>query len=474
MPPIHLPTITSTTYLQAMPSSLSPSPTILTPGLPPKTLVGIDLVTFTSTPQFHGIRDLPKGWHFLYTGTTESLSLRSGAWFYVGDISAVGNGISKAVVPRLEHQETEVFVWKWDPDTEALVPLKGDHDAEKQEAMSYKANLGAIWQSGKLFGYRSRVSAAPGGQIAAHDGYDEEDEEEGRRDWESLTDCLSPKLLSRIVGRPEDDVDGRPCWIVTSASTAGRDTEHIPGLSPGNEVGPVAGEGESEFGFLPVDLKRTWREGAIGRERTEAAQDRSWALGDLIDRYSDATVDQERSGQAQILGELQFTFLMALTLLNYSCLQQWKRLLGLLLTCRSAIKDRELFMRDVLRLLLAQLKRCDDLEGGFFEVDGDEGGEFLRKMLVKFRRSVEEIAGGTESAVKSELAVLEDCVKSEFDWELQPESFVRRGMFQLEDGEEIELEMNANEDEETGEYAPVVVDLDEIQEDADMTDTHMK
>lgn len=458
-----------------MPPSISPSPTILTPSLPPKTLVGIDLVTFTSTPHFYGIRDLPSGWHFLYTGTTESLSERCGGWFYVGDTSAPMKGANNEIVPSRPSGNlgTDVFVWKWDPDSELLLPLKGDNDAEKQEAMRYKANLGAIWQSGGLFRYRSRVPDTPvNGRVAAQDDYDEEQEEGGKRDWAGLTSYLSPELLSRIVGRPDIDIDSRPRWMVTSSSTTGRDTEHIPGLSSlGPE--PAEGEKEGELTFLPVDLKMTWREGAIGRERTEAARDRSWALGDLIARY--AASGGERAGETQILGELQFTFLMVLTLMNYSCLQQWKRLLGLLLTCKTAIKDRELFLRDVLRLLLLQLKRCDDLEGGFFEVDVDEGGEFLRKLLIKFSASVSEIVEA-ESAVKSELAELEDWVRSEYGWELQHESFVRRGMLQLEDGEQVEMEMSDDEDEETGEYAPVIVDLGDggIMRDEDMTDTHIK
>lgn len=160
-----------------------------------------------------------------------------------------------------------------------------------------------------------------------------------------------------------------------------------------------------------------------------------------------------------MLGELQFTFLMALTMMNFSCLQQWKRLLGLILTCRQAIKDRESFMTDVLRLLLCQLQRCDDVEGGLFEIDGDEGGRFLRELLTKLRRSVDEIVGSGTSPVETELDKLGKWVKDEYDWDLQREFILRRGMIQLEDGEEIEMEMDDNdEDEETGEYAPLVVD----------------
>ncbi|PYH99635.1 AAR2 domain protein [Aspergillus ellipticus CBS 707.79] len=445
-------------------TSVSPSPTILVPHLPPKTLVGIDLITFTSTPNFHGIRDLPAGWHFLYTGTTESLSLRCGGWFFVGDIHPFGayKKDESALVPA-QHANSapDVIVWRWNTDTETLTPLRASSDADKQKAMRHKANLGAIWQRGGLFSYRSRVSSLvqEAGRPAQFE-IDEEDEAEGRQNWLDLTNRLSPGLLSRVVGDASVDVDGRSRWMVTSASTAQRDSDDIPGLTDtaqaAEELEKVMGEKESEFSFLPIDLKRTWREGAIGRERTEAAQDRSWALGDLVQQFSDA------DGEAQVLGELQFTFLMVLTLMNYSCLQQWKRLLELVLTCRNAIRDRESFMRDVLRLLLLQLKRCDDVEGGLFDLDGEEGGEFLRRLLMRFRRSLYEVVDGTESVVKSEFEKLEAWVKDEYDWELNREVFVRRGMVQLEDGEEVELDMHDNdEDDELGEYAPMVVDLEE-------------
>ncbi|PYH47560.1 AAR2 splicing factor family protein [Aspergillus saccharolyticus JOP 1030-1] len=485
----------------------TPTPTILLPHLPPKTLVGIDLITFTSTANFHGIRDLPRGWHFLYTGTTESLSLRCGSWFYVGDLDAAAAAgtlthptttmDNNALVSQRQKQsqhsgQDNVIVWKWDAKSETLAPLSADSDADKQEAMRQKANLGAIYHRGGLFRYRSRVTEAMlamqqqqrGAGSAVRllgdngDGAEdeEEDEQDGRRDWLGLTDRITPSVLDRIVGVPVVDVDGRPRWMVTSASTALRDSDAIPGLTVKEGVEQevdeeaierVTGEKEPEFSFVPVDLKRTWREGAIGRERTEAAQDRSWALGDLIKRVagsSDIETDQgrERIGEGQLLGELQFSFLMILTLMNYSCLQQWKRLLELILTCRSAIRDRETFMSDLLRLLLLQLRRCDDVEGGLFDLDGDEGGAFLRKLLMKFRKSLYEVVEGTESQVKTEFEKLEAFVKEEFDWELNRDVILRRGMVQLEDGEQVELEVEGdNEDEELGEYAPMVVDLGE-------------
>ncbi|KAL4910471.1 A1 cistron-splicing factor [Aspergillus multicolor] len=215
----------------------------------------------------------------------------------------------------------------------------------------------------------------------------------------------------------------------------------------------------------------TWREGAIGRERTEAARDKSWALGEIIHGFETSQLrpdplatDDIAEGEAQILGELQFTFLMGLTLMNYSCLQQWKRLLRLILTCRSAIVDRASFIAEVLSLLLTQLQRADDVEGGLFDQLGSEGGaegaDFLRKMLKGFRTAMNEVLEDESgmSPVTREFARLEEWVREEYDWELDRDAVLRKGMVQLEDGEEVELEMVDHDDEE--EYAPVVVNLD--------------
>src|SRR5699024_1569270 len=88
-----------------------------------------------------------------------TLSLRSGGWFYVQDNEDNNRGAVATRTATGTGSGPEIFIWKWDAETETLVPLKGDSDAERQEAMRFKANLGMIWQAGKLFRYRSRVTA---------------------------------------------------------------------------------------------------------------------------------------------------------------------------------------------------------------------------------------------------------------------------------------------------------------------------
>ncbi|KAL1992209.1 hypothetical protein VTN49DRAFT_4241 [Thermomyces lanuginosus] len=446
-------------------SQILPTPTVILPHLPSKILVGIDLLSFTATDKFHGISDLPKGWHFLYTGTTESFSLRCGVWFYVGDGKEVSasepqtDKSSTAVVHQssttpADSAEPEVRIWTWNKESESLLPLGGETDEERVEVMRWKANLGGLRQKGELFRYRTS-----GFEGATNEENRKVAKVEGsisRAEWTGLTEHITPQLLTRVLGDPQIDYNGRPTWSITSGSTASRDADNIPNISSSSSTGPYQ---ETELRFLPIDLKRTWREGAVGRERTEAAQDRSWALGDLISRYS--SPDDPGQGEKQILGELQLCFAMVLTLMNYSCLEQWKRLLSLILTCRKAIVEREAFFVDVLRLLRLQLGHCDDVEGGVFEMDAEDASKLLRKLLMDFRRSVDEITGdNAQSAVRREMDTLEKYVQKRFDWELRKEAILRRGMVQLEDGEQVELTMEgADEDEETGEYAPVVVEM---------------
>lgn len=443
--------------------------------LPPKTLVGIDLLSFTSSPNFHGIKDLPAGAHFLYTGTRESFSLRSGEWFFIP---------ANASTSSREALGPEIRLRKWDEELETLVCVDEGTDEGRQEAMQRRANLGRIWRAGGLLAYRSQWDESEPGHDDAVAGANRitDTATPARGDWHRLTNYISPGVLDRILGPGKMASEQDTLWAATSGSSATCDKDHIPGLSATEtaSAGVVAGEQEKDLQYLPIDLKRTWREGAVGRERTEGALDRSWALGDLVDRFAGeirAEADSDpgtlEPGEVQCLGEMQLTFLMVLTLMNFSCLEQWKRLLGIFLTCRAAIRTRQNFFIKVLQLLRVQLSHCNDVEGGIFEMDGDDEGRLLKNLLSGFRKAVDDVFGDQPSGVNTCLERLEQWVKNEFGWELQKANIVRRGLLELEDGEQIEMDMNgAEEEDEAGEYAPVIVNADEEPEsyEADMVD----
>lgn len=387
------------------------APTLLLVDLPPAALAGIDLLSFTVTPRFRGVKDLPTGYHFAFSGTSTAFSERHGLWFHVSSRSSA--------------EGAPLFVSKWDAANETLGAVTDETDL-----LRWRANLGSIWKEG-LTPYRQTSSES---SVNA---------EEEVNDWPTLTSAIDASLLERVTGGDSDH------WYLTSASSARRDIEDIPGL---DEHDKKALQADKELNFLPVDLKRTWREGATGRERTEAAQDRSWALAHLVDEYC------TNGDVNQILGELQFCFLMILTINNFSCLEQWKRLLSLIFTCKAAVAESPDFFVSAIAALRLQLQHCKDAEGGLIDL-ADDGGSLLKVLLVRFRTGLEGMTGTGVSDVVDELDDLEDFLRQEHGWTLGGDH-LRSGVLELEDGEQLHMDSTTyDEDDETGEYAPQIVDL---------------
>ncbi|EME41307.1 hypothetical protein DOTSEDRAFT_176371 [Dothistroma septosporum NZE10] len=383
--------------------------------LPRSALAGIDLLAFTVTPRFRGVKDLPTGFHFAFAGTTSAFSERHGLWFRIPN--------------RAESHGNPLFVTKWIAATETLVA-----ETDNTEQLRWRANLGSIWREG-LTPYRQTTSKTTDTADA--------DEKEELNDWPALTSAITEALLARITGGDS------PHWYLTSASSAKRDLEDIPGLSE-HDLKEL--QAAKELSLLPIDLKQTWREGATGRERTEAAQDRSWALENIQNHHC---TNQDLN---EIIGELQFCFLMILTINNFSCLEQWRRILTLILTCRFVVLKNPDFFVNVISALRLQLQHCKDAEGGLIDL-ADESGSLLKDLLVRFRRGLEGMTGTAVSDVIDELDDLEDYLRQDHGWQFGGD-FARSGVLELEDGEQVQMESTAfDEDDETGEFAPQMVDL---------------
>ncbi|KAK5107841.1 hypothetical protein LTR62_000601 [Meristemomyces frigidus] len=392
----------------------TPKSAALLLALPDKALAGIDLLSFTTTPRFQGVKALPQGLHFTFVGSSTAFSERHGIWFrIVQDETSTG--------PPL-------FIAHWDASVETLRA-----NIDEAERLRWRANLGSIWQEG-LTPYR---------QTMATDVDDESQQE--LVDWETLTSHINDKILSRITASTT------AAWPLSSGSSGKQDIEHIPGLTKEE----TALQTDQELHFLPLDLKQTWREGATGRERTEAAQDRSWALENLI-KQSGA------DGNAlEVVGELQFCFLMVLTLNNYSCLEQWKRILKILFTCHTAVVTRPTLFIEAIRALLLQLQHCKVADSGLIDL-ADEGGSLLKHLLVRFRKGLQALGSrgsvGVQDVVDA-LDDLEEYLRLEHGWQFGG-TFAKSGVLDLEDGEQVRMDTTAfDEDDETGEYAPQIVDL---------------
>ncbi|KPI41056.1 uncharacterized protein AB675_7978 [Cyphellophora attinorum] len=390
--------------------------------LPPNTLVGLDLLSFNSSPKFHGIKDVPTGPHFVYTGTDASLSIRHGCWIDVGGST-------------IDH------VLRWNEHDEFLDIVTN------AKAVALKAGP-------NLINYAAIQAATANLQTSEKSTQDDEsrrENEPSNSDWAQLTEGIDSTTISRII----------PSTSITSISSAPADAETIPGLVS-SEV-EAALPANSHLNLIPINLKQTWAEGDIGSVRTERARDRSWYLDHIASNLgcSIRSIYPEggpRVGYQEILAELRFTFLMVLTLANYSCLEQWKRLLTLLFTSKSALSKMENYYIDVLQTLALQLIHADDVEGGLFELREESGSGWLRSLMRKFRGFVEDELPDTGGTLRKELGRFEKMLNEQFGWE-SGNDWARRGTVQLEDGEVIEVALDdADEDEEAGDWAPVVVE----------------
>ncbi|KAK5939767.1 hypothetical protein PMZ80_008149 [Knufia obscura] len=435
---------------------MAPTPTVIFVNLPPKTFIGIDLISFTSSPNFHGITNLSSGLHLIYTGTDASLSIRHGRWLNIQSQSDLHvlqlNNELEHLEPVPTASATAQNVLKRLPELHArgLVDYAALRDASAKQARSQNPAQNAAEEEG--------------------DDEDDEHEQDAEDPWPRLTTHISRRLLSRIHSSADEDAS----WTLTSISSAPSDTEHIPGLSS-NETQSALSETQT-LNLLPIDLKQTWSQTAVGRERTDMARDRSWYLSHLIEMLQtpaagsgDGEVSQQVAAR-ELLGEVQFTFLMVLCLANYSCLEQWKRILSVLFTCRNALLEVEGFFVEAIRVLRLQLGRVEDVEGGLFELADEMSSKWLRQLLKTFRTNVEEVFGDAAEAgkgkptergkqLKEALAELEKWLREQYGWENEG-NLLRRGMVQLEDGEMVELRMDgADEEDETGDYAPVVVEM---------------
>ncbi|RMZ81988.1 hypothetical protein DV737_g2333, partial [Chaetothyriales sp. CBS 132003] len=361
--------------------------------------------------------------HFLYASTDASLSIRHGLWLRIAE-------------PR----EPVVHVFKWSGADECLLLLP----LNSSEATAARSAIPSLRERG-LVEYQA-LEDATADAAAKQDASPAAAGAAAPSDWRLLVSHVDDSVLNRIL--PAD-------WTLTSVSSAPHDTEHIPGLSH-LEASSVL-SGETKLSFVSVNLKQTWPTDAIGRERTDRARDRSWYLGHLIDSLVAPPGSHRSHGARQLLGELQFCFVMVLVLANYSCLEQWKRILSVILTSQAALGEIEAFFVEVLKLLKLQMAHVDDVDGGLFELRDESSSSWLRLLIRKFRGSVEE---GTKEAgpVWKELDSFEAFMKDHYSWE-SGRDWLKRGLIELEDGDKVELTVDgADEDEETGEYAPVIVD----------------
>ncbi|KAB8299819.1 hypothetical protein EYC80_000069 [Monilinia laxa] len=244
--------------------------------------------------------------------------------------------------------------------------------------------------------------------------------------WRRLTSCVKHPYLKRVTGGKWNS------WKVSSSHDIKTTELQVSSAPRDAKSGGTNFDGNDFLDFVFPRNSHTFSSMSSGRERTEQALDSSDHIIDVITRCT--FEDSE-----EIIGELQFCYVTGMMLGNLACMEQW----GIM------------FMYDE-----------EGFETSIFDHDSHLGDE-LKIILTKFKSRLNEQLLSNGSSITREQEEVGNAFEAfeswlwKWGWDLRG-NYLRSGKFQLEDGEMIDAELKDFEDEdERGEYAPIIVDLDE-------------
>ncbi|KAF3770278.1 hypothetical protein M406DRAFT_87097 [Cryphonectria parasitica EP155] len=437
--------------------------------LPPNSTVGCDskAIGIGASGGFQGIRDIPTGTHFLWVSAPEAMS-RCGYWFV-----AAGD-------------RARVRVKQWDKFNEVLVD-----PASSFEARDHRDNVASLYPQLTPYGFGEGGGGGAGGA--------------GRDDdaqlWRRLTACISERLLARVTGRHGVDE-----WLVDTSDTAAGDSG-FPQTKTTQTYQTITGSGELNFLFPEgdVDLHAVLQGGGHDDDTAAAAgpPDTSHDILRLLDTPGTG-VDS-----ADLVGEMQLTFLAGLHLSNLACVEQWWHLvLKIVLRAHQLVLLRPPLALSFLTTLHAQLVYDEryiaggassdparNLADGEYGGSGGNGGSTsildiipgkkrqLRDALTLYKRRMNEMLldlprGGQQHGVAA--SGLGDLGRAfveleawlwRLGWDLRTD-YVRK----KDDGDGVMEGMGYNEeeddDDDDDEYRPVIVDLDDTGREVGLVSFH--
>ncbi|KAK3196699.1 hypothetical protein K4F52_000043 [Lecanicillium sp. MT-2017a] len=388
--------------------------------LPQVYTVGYDAIAFTAK-HFGGVRDLPAGSHLFWVAHPEAVSTRSGFWVFSSG-------------------QNQVHVAQWDKFTEVL------SNAPHAVAHMQAENIDSFHE--KLVPHRD-----PSATVGAGDGeLGQSRSADNIRIWDQMTNCITTKTVSRVTGH------AGPMWHVHTMDRVKGALLMTAEMELNKSISnPLLQTREFTFGF--DQHSKTYSAQRIGAERTFEATDATSYILSVVDDPDGPLTEGE------VVGELQFAFATGVHLGNEACMEQWwYMLLKLILKAYTLPVRRPSLATSLLRAIAAQLTYGSDwLDSPLLET-GDPQARELRLSLIIYKRRLEEQLAGTSTpehtAVGTTFARLESVVTT-IGWDIRGD-YLRKGKVVMEDGEEIELEMKELQaEDERGEWAPEVVELDE-------------
>ncbi|RDA83960.1 hypothetical protein CP532_6901 [Ophiocordyceps camponoti-leonardi (nom. inval.)] len=390
--------------------------------LPEDYTIGYDSVAFTAR-NFVGIRNITPGPHFFWASQSANASARCGFW--------IMSSPDVHLVHVVEwHRYNEVFV-----------------QPTRAEARIQAGNIESIYRQLPSFPDPSASRNPPGmTQLSTTTA------QASVVGWNQLTRHITAALLDRVTSDQEDGWNLHTCDQVKGSLKMPAEIHLDRSLSHSLFQ-------SHELKFCFQQEARTFSLDSFGSDRSRDAVDTTtYILDDTLASFT----------EQDILGDLQFAYIVGVYLGNDACVQQWWFVVvRIFLRAHRLIDQRPEFVALMLDALTAQL--CHSaycLDGSLLDSNEAQRRE-LQVSLIVYRSRMKEVidawlcsdspplAAAALAFVKLEAAV------SHMGWDLD-DNYLRRGNVMLEDGAEVELELDELEaEDERGEFAPEVVELDE-------------
>ncbi|KAF9191032.1 a1-alpha2 repression [Haplosporangium sp. Z 767] len=446
---------------------------------------GIDVNCWNTGPRFKGVKIIPPGPHFVYYSLHNTKATEPGAENSddVKETVEVTEGGTTGGDVRIGFwhlfESGEVVVMKWNAYNEEM-----ELEKDQEQLARYKAGiqefdpfLGAYPLLPPSSTYPAWLKLADhikkptiervfhaDGFVNSHD--DQLQEELSRAE----------KIIHRQqeADKKKTEAEGLSIQPRTTTTIQEEVEEHVTELDQGsqavknelhaldqraNETGTQLETNikDVSVAFTPINLRSSFRKGAIGEEVTRYSLDKSWLLNNLFTTVYESDV-------SAFLGEYQTAFVTMLLAYHLGAFRQWKSMTILACQSTEAITSPNYtrFFSEFIQVLhnqLASIPSSFFMDLLFASPDEDDmTANFLELALKTMGRSIQSgLRRGHCSELRRPMRELQKTVLESFEWKI-PGDFKK-----VEKVVEItpDVEMVSDEDddyEEEGEYAPVIVE----------------
>ncbi|KAF9105597.1 a1-alpha2 repression [Mortierella sp. GBA35] len=455
---------------------------------------GIDVNCWNTGPRFKGIKIIPPGAHFVYyslhnTKTATPTSQGDGGQGSSKDKKNEDNGTIEVTEGGTtggdvrigfwhQFESGEVVVMKWNAYNEEL-ELETDQDqlarykAGIQEFDPYLGSYPLLpptstypaWLKLASHIKKSTIDSVfqSNGFVSSHDDQLEDELARATKIIERKQKEDKDMAAAEAVDK-EEKTQGRTTSTIQEEDETEEmdiDVQSEQGTSAATTTTAAAPPSKFEqtksntsISFTPINLRSSFRKGAVGEEVTRYSLDKSWLLNDIFSTVYNKDV-------SAFLGEYQAAFVTMLLSYHLGAFRQWKTMT--ILVCQSTEATTSANYTTLFSEFIQTLHhQLTSIPSSFFmdllfasPDEDDMTANFLELALKSMGRSIQSgLRRGQCLGLRKPMRGLQKAVQESFEWKI-PGDFNK-----VQKVVEISPMLDSDDEdyEEEGEYAPVIVE----------------